>query len=119
MLDHDSAEGRYARSVLVSTLAYAVALVPEIADDPDAVDRALCLGYNWKFGPFALIDQLGPAWLSEALEKDGHAVPPLLAATLAVVAPMFDAGSVWADYDDDWADGSINHCLGHRLHSLL
>ena len=81
-LDHDSAEGRYARSVLVSTLAYAVALVPEIADDPDAIDRAMCLGYNWKHGPFALIDQLGPAWLADALEKDGHVVPPLLNATL-------------------------------------
>ncbi len=79
-LDHDSAEGRYARSVLVSTLAYAAALVPEIADDPDAVDRAMCLGYNWKHGPFALIDQLGPVWLANALEKDGHTVPPLLAA---------------------------------------
>ncbi len=81
-LDHDSAEGRYARSVLVSTLAYAVALVPEIADDPDAIDRAMCLGYNWKHGPFALIDQLGPAWLADALEKDGRAVPPLLNAIL-------------------------------------
>lgn len=79
-LEHDSAEGRYARSVLVSTFAYAAALVPEIADDPDAVDRAMCLGYNWKHGPFALIDQLSPAWLAEALEKDGHAVPPLLTA---------------------------------------
>ncbi|NQV55902.1 MAG: 3-hydroxyacyl-CoA dehydrogenase [Rhodospirillales bacterium] len=80
-LDHDSAEGRYARSVFISTLAYAAALVPEIADDPDAVDRAMCLGYNWKLGPFALIDQLGPAWLAKALENEGRAVPPLLAAS--------------------------------------
>jgi len=79
-LDHDSAEGRYARSVLVPTLAYAAALVPEIADDPEAVDRAMRLGYNWKVGPFELIDRLGPTWLVMALEKDGKPVPPLLAA---------------------------------------
>ena len=79
-LDHDSAEGRYARSVLVPTLAYAAALVPEIADDPESVDRALRLGYNWKLGPFELIDRLGPAWLAAALEKEGSGVPPLLAA---------------------------------------
>ena len=79
-LDHDSAEGRYARSVLAPTLAYAAALVPEIADDPEAVDRAMRLGYNWKVGPFELIDRLGPAWLVMALEKDGKPVPPLLAA---------------------------------------
>ena len=79
-LDHDSAEGRYARSVLIPTLAYAASLVPEIADDADSVDRALRLGYNWKLGPFELIDRLGPRWLAAALEKDGRPVPPLLAA---------------------------------------
>jgi 3-hydroxyacyl-CoA dehydrogenase len=79
-LDHESAEGRYARSVLVPTLAYAAARVPEIADDPEAVDRAMRLGYNWKVGPFELIDQLGPAWLVTVLKKNGNPVPPLLAA---------------------------------------
>ncbi len=79
-LDHDSAEGRYARSVLIPTLAYAASLVPEIADDADSVDRAMRLGYNWKLGPFELIDRLGPRWLVAALEKDGRPVPPLLAA---------------------------------------
>jgi 3-hydroxyacyl-CoA dehydrogenase len=79
-LDHDSAEGRYARSVLIPTLAYAAALVPEIADDVDSVDRAMRLGYNWKLGPFELIDRLGPRWLAAALEKDDRPVPTLLAA---------------------------------------
>ncbi|NQV45504.1 MAG: 3-hydroxyacyl-CoA dehydrogenase, partial [Rhodospirillales bacterium] len=79
-LEHDSAEGRYARSVLVPTLAYAAALVPEIADNPEAVDRAMRLGYNWKVGPFELIDKLGPAWLAETLSKDSRPVPPLLSA---------------------------------------
>ena len=79
-LDHDSADGRYARSVLIPTLAYAASLVPEIADDADSVDRAMRLGYNWKLGPFELIDRLGPRWLVAALEKDGRPVPPLLAA---------------------------------------
>ncbi len=77
-LDHDSAAGRYARSVLVPTLAYAASLVPEIADDPEAVDQAMRLGYNWKFGPFELIDQLGPAWLADALKQSGKSVPSLL-----------------------------------------
>jgi 3-hydroxyacyl-CoA dehydrogenase len=79
-LNHDSAEGRYARSVLVPTLAYAAALALEIADDPDSVDCAMRLGYNWKLGPFELIDRLGPAWLVAALEKEGRPTPPLLAA---------------------------------------
>ncbi|NQW00977.1 MAG: 3-hydroxyacyl-CoA dehydrogenase, partial [Rhodospirillales bacterium] len=80
LLTHASPEARYARSVLVKTLAYAASLVPEIADNPDAVDRAMRLGYNWKTGPFELIDKIGPAWLAGQLAEDGIAVPPWLAA---------------------------------------
>jgi len=79
-LEHDSPEGRYARSVLVPTLAYAAALVPEIADDPESLDRAMRLGYNWKTGPFELVDKIGPAWLAAALQSEGKQVPALLAA---------------------------------------
>ena len=36
---------------------YAASLVPQIADDIVAVDAGMRLGFNWKFGPFELIDQ--------------------------------------------------------------
>ncbi len=70
--------GRYAWRVLGQTLAYAASLVPEAADDIAAVDEAMRLGYNWKWGPFELIDKLGAAWLAERLAADGLAVPALL-----------------------------------------
>ena len=48
------------------------ALVPEIADSvADAVD-AMRTGYNWKYGPFELIDRLGADWLAQALAEDGR-----------------------------------------------
>ncbi|MBV5324365.1 MAG: hypothetical protein J0626_03330, partial [Rhodospirillaceae bacterium] len=50
------------------TLAYAAALIPEIADTPQAVDDAMRTGYGWKLGPFELIDRLGPEWLARKLE---------------------------------------------------
>jgi len=78
LLSHSSRESRYARTVLLKTLSYAASLVPEIADDPDSVDRAMRLGYNWKSGPFQLIDQIGPAWMVTALTEDGESVPEYL-----------------------------------------
>ncbi len=78
LLSHDSELGRYAWEVLAGTLSYAASLVPEIADDIEAVDRAMRLGYNWKKGPFELIDSLGTEWFIERLEKDGKPVPDLL-----------------------------------------
>lgn len=78
LVEHSDEGGRYARWVILRTLAYAARLVPEIADDVAAVDEAMRTGYNWKKGPFELIDDLGAGWLAEALRKEEIAVPPLL-----------------------------------------
>ena len=36
------------------------------------------LGYNWQFGPFELIDQLGTGWLADRLRAEGRPMPELL-----------------------------------------
>ena len=68
----------YAWSVLRDTLHYAASLVPEIADDIAGVDEAMRLGYNWKKGPFEMIDDLGPGWFAAKLKEEGKTVPALL-----------------------------------------
>ena len=78
LLDHSGKTGRYAWWVLSRTLSYSARLVPEISDDITGVDDAMRLGYNWKFGPFELIDQLGSGWFAERLKKDGMEVPKFL-----------------------------------------
>ncbi len=78
LVEHPDKGGQYGWKVLAHTLSYAAALVPEIADDIHAVDEAMRLGYAWKWGPFELIDKLGPAWFAERLAADGMPVPPLL-----------------------------------------
>jgi len=70
--------GAYAWAVLGPTLAYAAALVGEVADDVLAIDTAMKLGYNWKYGPFELIDRIGADDVAQRLEAEGHAVPPML-----------------------------------------
>lgn len=79
LMEHPDRGGRYAWAVMSRTLAYAAALVPEISDAIAPVDEAMRLGYNWRFGPFELIDQVGAGWLAEKLTAEGLAVPPLLA----------------------------------------
>ena len=80
LVGHKDSGGRYAWQVLSRTLSYAARLVPEIADDITAVDEAMRLGYNWKYGPFELIDRLGAGWLRDRLRAEQRAVPPLLDA---------------------------------------
>lgn len=70
----------YAWTVVSATLAYAASLIPEAAESVQDIDEAMRLGYNWQFGPFELIDQLGTEWFAARLEAEGRAVPPALAA---------------------------------------
>lgn len=70
--------GDYAWAILGPVLSYAAGLVGEAADDVVAIDDAMKLGYNWKFGPFELIDRMGPGKLAERLRAEGKPVPALL-----------------------------------------
>lgn len=78
LIAHPDKGGRYAWSVLSQMLSYAASLVPEIADDIHAVDRAMELGYAWKDGPFKLIDQIGAGVFAARLAEEGMPVPALL-----------------------------------------
>ena len=84
LIEHEDIGGRYAKLVLLKTLRYAASLVPEIADDITSIDEAMRLGYNWKYGPFELIDRLGSdemsgaKWLAEKLKLEGMSVPQIL-----------------------------------------
>ena len=78
LLSSEGKLGQYAWRVLGSTLAYAARLVPEAAEDIHAIDEAMRLGYNWRWGPFELIDKLGAGWLVERLRREGVEIPALL-----------------------------------------
>jgi 3-hydroxyacyl-CoA dehydrogenase len=70
--------GAYAWSILGSVLSYAAGLVGVAADDIVAIDDAMKLGYNWKYGPFELIDRLGPGKLAARLRAEGRPVAKIL-----------------------------------------
>lgn len=70
--------GDYAWAVLGPTLAYAAMIVPEATATVLGVDDAMKLGYNWKAGPFEMIDRIGAANLRARLEAAGIGIPPIL-----------------------------------------
>jgi len=88
LIETPDRHGAYARAVLIRVLAYAAAMVPEVADSPALIDLAMTRGYNWRHGPFAMIDAFGADRLAAALDADGLAVPPLIAAAAAAGSPV-------------------------------
>ncbi len=106
LMSHDDRGGAYAWAVMSKILAYAAALVPEIADDVPAVDRAMKLGYNWKFGPFELIDKLGAGDFAARLKEEGREVPDLLEKAAAAGGfYRIEAGKLqFLDVNGNYAD---------------
>ena len=78
VLGHADRGGAFARAAIGATLAYAASLVPEICETVAELDAGMKLGYNWKFGPFELIDRIGVDNVIAALKAAGQDVPKLL-----------------------------------------
>ncbi len=78
VVETDDAGGKYAWEVLKHTLYYAAELVGEIADTVHDIDEGMKLGYNWKMGPFEMIDALGAKWFADKLLDDDIGVPDIL-----------------------------------------
>ena len=78
LMTGESKVAKFAWTVMGHMMAYAAKLVPEATDEVASIDEAMRLGYNWKHGPFELIDMVGADWLIERLHADGFAVPKML-----------------------------------------
>ena len=78
-LTGDDPLNRYTWQVFSRTLNYTAGLIPEITADLTAVDMAMRLGYNWRYGPFELLDRLGVDWFVEQLTREQRQIPELLA----------------------------------------
>ena len=78
LVGHPDRGGKFAWDMLAKTLSYAAALVPEIADTIADVDDGMRYGYAWKWGPFELLDKIGPKWFADRLRAEKRPVPALL-----------------------------------------
>lgn len=81
--------GEFARRVLARVIHYASLLVPDVAKEIASVDTAMMLGYNWRFGPFQLRDQIGAVLFDRVLNEQIDAQPeafPCASPWLAVAS---------------------------------
>jgi 3-hydroxyacyl-CoA dehydrogenase len=84
VFETDDQGGKFAWNVMRDTFLYTTSLIPEISSDISAVDEAMCAGYNWKHGPFSMIDalgndqEIGVDYLIRKLEEENIEVPKVL-----------------------------------------
>lgn len=82
---HDSEIGEFIWEIQRDILLYAANRVPEIADSPESIDRAVKWGFNWELGPFERWGALGIEKVAQRLKEEGDKIPKL-------IQQMMDAG---------------------------
>jgi 3-hydroxyacyl-CoA dehydrogenase len=78
LFETQDAGGEYAWDVLKKVLCYAAKHVHEVTDNVTGVDDAMKLGYNWKFGPFEMLDKIGVDYFISRLKAEGEEVPEFI-----------------------------------------
>ena len=78
MMDCDDDGARFVTDVLLDALAYAAFIVPDVSDDIYSIDGAMKVGYNWKKGPFEMMDSIGVPSMVKRLKETGREVPKFL-----------------------------------------
>mgnify|MGYP006094648463 CR=1 FL=1 len=69
LISRDDKYGKYAWSVISKIIQYASSLIPNVTKDYNNIDEAMRLGFNWKKGPFEMLDELGVKFFVENDKK--------------------------------------------------
>ena len=78
ILAKNDAHAQFCRRVLGRVLAYAASLIPTVTENPQDIDDAMKLGFNWQRGPFELIDAIGNSKMRELMLEAGVKTPAIL-----------------------------------------
>lgn len=85
--------GTFFRETMLDVLAYSARRIPEIAESPADIDRAMRWGFGWELGPFQIWDVLGFTRVREAIGTRGLALPAWVDELAASESPRFYQGA--------------------------
>ena len=89
LFELDNVNGRFIWSLVSGTLCYAAQRVPEIAASYEDIDKAMCWGFNWEHGPFALWDAIGVTYIYDRLQAEERPVPDIIAKLMQQEVKQF------------------------------
>ena len=81
--------GVFFRDSTHQLLGYSARRIPEIADSPADIDRAMKWGFGWEMGPFEMWDTLGFDTVSDSMRKGGIELPDWILQMTSSGSPRF------------------------------
>ncbi|MGA1022463.1 MAG: enoyl-CoA hydratase-related protein, partial [Candidatus Puniceispirillaceae bacterium] len=79
IIDGRDPQAQFCRRVLGRVLHYAAGLIPDVTTNPQDIDDAMKLGFNWQRGPFEMIDAIGSERFAALCDECDLSVPNILA----------------------------------------
>lgn len=100
MVKGDSPIHKFSREITLSTAAYAVDLVGEIADDVATIDNGMKWGFNREIGPIEALDAIGLEQSMEWMRGAGMTVPPLLQEVASTTGSFYQKSGTSKSFFD-------------------
>ncbi len=97
-----SRAGKFFQQFILKVLAYSAHRIPEIADNPADIDKAMRWGFGWELGPFEIWDVLGLETVIADMKAHGISVPDW------VNSLEKDGWGYSSQKKDEWGDVSEN-----------
>ena len=111
--------GAFFRKMTLEILSYSACRIPEIADSPKEIDKAMRWGFGWEMGPFEIWQVLGFEMVLADMKAAGLAVPDWVEAQGIAVAEAEAAVSSDADLDLAWVKADLDNLLWHNEEAAL
>lgn len=102
--------------LLAALWNYSADRIGEVAESGEAIDRAICAGFNWQMGPFAMWDAVGVGKSVERMKALGLPVSARVEAMLAAgVATWYaaDGNSFYRPASGAWEP--VRKTVGHAM----
>ena len=75
LYENEGRAGAFFRETMLDLLTYSARRIPEIAENPADIDRAIRWGFGWEMGPFQIWDALGFRRVLDDARDRGHVIP--------------------------------------------
>ncbi|MBW4539535.1 MAG: enoyl-CoA hydratase/isomerase family protein [Myxacorys chilensis ATA2-1-KO14] len=102
--------GDFFRQTTLAMLNYSAHRIPEIADNPQDIDRAMRWGFGWDIGPFELWDALGFETVLADMKAANMTVPEWVQKPFYETTPATSKQPIWQNSEAallDMGDGVL------------
>lgn len=118
LIEGTDKKAQFCWNFLNRIVRYAASLLPVVTGNPQDIDDAMKLGYNWQKGPFEMLDAIGAENFAARCMREGLALPPYIGRLSGAPVYAVKDGALTVCYDDGISRPAVLPEGARRFHML-